>query len=84
MATIKTRNDILEKIYSKEIENINAVIEAEKTSLMENRAISIHFDKVLSPETKHERFNLYHIADVFESHGWYVKIIEEDGFFDFS
>jgi|WetSurMetagenome_2_1015567.scaffolds.fasta_scaffold272893_2 hypothetical protein len=84
MSTIKTRIDILEQLYSKEIENIIAVIETEKESLIENRAIFVHFDKVLSAEKKYERFNLIQIADIFENYGWYVKIVEEESLFDFS
>jgi len=84
MATITKKDDILEQLYSKEIENINAIIETEKGSLVENQSIFIHFDKALISEKKYERFNLVHIADIFESYGWYVKIIEEENIFDFS
>lgn len=81
---ITQKTDLLELLYSKEIEMINAFILEEKQSLYENGKIQLSFDKVLCSDKKYSRDNLIQIADVFENHGWYVKIVESEGTFNFS
>ena len=81
---ITQRTELLELLYSKEIEIINACILECKESIYENGKIHIPFDKVLNSEKQYTRDNLIHIADIFEDNGWYVKIVESEGVFDFS
>ena len=81
---VTQKTELLELLYSKEVELINACILEGKESIYENGKIQIPFDKVLSSEKKYTRDNMIQIADIFEEQGWYVKIIEADGMFDFS
>jgi hypothetical protein len=81
---ITQRIELLELIYSKEVEIINACVLECKDSMYENGIIHIPFDKVLNGEKKYTRENLIQIADIFEENGWYVKIVESEGVFDFS
>lgn len=81
---ITQRTELLELLYSKEVETINACILECKDNMYENGKIDIPFDKVLNGEKKYTHENLVQIADIFEEHGWYVKIIEAEGIFDFS
>ena len=81
---ITQRVELLELLYSKEVEIINAFILEGKESLYENGIIHIPFEKVLNSEKKYTRENLIQIADIFEDSGWYVKIVESEGVFDFS
>jgi hypothetical protein len=81
---ITQKIELLELIYSKEVEIINAWILESKESIYENGNIHIPFDKVLNSDKKYTRDNLIQIADIFENHGWYVKIIEAEEAFDFS
>ncbi len=81
---ITQKNDLLELLYSKEVEVINGCILEGKESIYENGKIQIPFDKVLCGEKKYTRDNLIQIADIFENYGWYVKIIESESVFDFS
>jgi len=81
---ITQKNELLELLYSREVETVNAFILESKDSLYENGMIQIPFVKVLNNEKKYSRSNLIQIADIFENHGWYVKITESEGVFDFS
>jgi hypothetical protein len=81
---ITQKNELLELLYSREVETVNAFILESKDSLYENGMIQIPFDKVLNNEKKYSRSNLIQIADIFENYGWYVKITESEGVFDFS
>ena len=81
---ITQKIELLEILYSREIETINAFILESKDHLYENGIIQIPFDKVLNGEKKYTRNNLIQIADIFENHGWYVKITESEGVLDFS
>jgi hypothetical protein len=81
---ITQKTELLELIYCKEIEVINACILEGKESFYEIGSINIPFDKVLNNDKKYTRNNLIQIADVFENHGWYVKILEAEGTFNFS
>jgi hypothetical protein len=81
---ITQKAEMMELIYSREVEIINACILEGKESIYENGKIHIPFDKVLSSDKKYTRDNLIQIADIFENYGWYVKIIETEGVFDFS
>ena len=81
---ITQRTELLELLYSKEVETINAFILEGKESMYENGIIHIPFDKVLNNEKKYTRDNMIQIADIFENSGWYVKIVESEGVFDFS
>jgi hypothetical protein len=81
---ITQRTELLELLYSKEVETINACILECKECMYEDGKIHIPYDKVLNSEKKYTRENLIHIADIFENSGWYVKIIESEGVFDFS
>jgi hypothetical protein len=81
---ITQKTDLLELLYSKEVEIINACILDGKDSIYENGKIQIPYDKVLSEGKKYTRDNLIQIADIFEKYGWYVKIIESESVFDFS
>lgn len=81
---ITQKTNLLELLYSKEVKNINTCIFDGKESIYEHGKIQILFDKVLSNEKKYTRDNLVQIVDIFENYGWYVKIIESEGIFDFS
>ncbi len=81
---ITQKIELLEILYSREVETINAFILESKDNLYENGIIQIPFDKVLNNEKIYTRNNLIQIADIFENHGWYVKITESEGIFDFS
>jgi hypothetical protein len=72
---ITQRIELLELLYSKEVETINASILECKECMYEEGKIHIPFDKVLNTEKKYSHDNLIQIADIFEEHGWYVKII---------
>ena len=78
---ITQRIELLELLYSKEVETINASILECKESMYENGKIHIPFDKVLNSEKKYSHDNLIQIADIFEEHGWYVKIVGAEEIF---
>lgn len=81
---ITQRIELLELLYSKEVETINASILGCKDCMYEDGKIHIAFDKVLNSEKKYSHDNLIQIADIFEEHGWYVKIIRAEETFIFS
>lgn len=81
---ITQRTELLELLYSKEVETINACILECKENMYENGKIHITFDKVLNSEKQYSHDNLIQIVDIFEEHGWYVKIIGAEEKFIFS
>jgi len=78
---ITQKNELLELLYSREVELINACILENKDSIYENGKIHIPFSKVLNSEKKYSHDNLIQIADIFEECGWYVKIIGSEEVF---
>ena len=86
MPTIKItqRTELLELLYSREVELINACILECKENMYGDGNIHIPFAKVLNSEKKYTRNNHIQIADIFEEYGWYVKIVESEEEFDFS
>jgi hypothetical protein len=86
MTTTKVtqKSELMETLYSEEIENINACILEGKESIYEKGRIEVPFNKVFDSEKKYTHYNLIQIADIFESYSWYVKVIESDEIFDFS
>ena len=82
---ITQKTELLELLYSEEIEIINTFINEGKAGMYENGKIEIPFDKVFINGKDYTRENLIHIADIFENFGgWYVKINESEEVFDFS
>jgi hypothetical protein len=81
---ITKRKELLELLYSKEVETINASILECKDCMYQDGKIHIPFDKVLNGEKNYSHDNLIQIADIFEEHGWYVKIIGSEETFIFS
>lgn len=86
MTTVKitTRNELMESLYSKETENINACILEGKEEFYEKRRIEIPFDKTLIGEKQYSRDHLTDIADIYENYGWRVEVYESDRKFYFS
>ena len=85
MTKITQKTDLLELLYSEEIEIINTYIHEGKAEMYENGKIEISFDKVFKNDKEYTRDNLIHIADIFENFGgWYVKINESEESFSFS
>lgn len=81
---ITPKSELMELLYSKETEIINACILEGKDIIYENGEINIPFDKALNSEKKYTRDNLIAIADIFENYGWRVEILESDRIFYFS